>query len=142
MLIISSVFLTRKLYEQRMRSKYYFLPKIKKLLKFCKSENVLNLYNILSNAVFMYRVHTKISRSVFTGSFQRISHLYSTTSSTWNFSKPKLELTETKYKISIRGPTIWNDFAKGCLKSTEKYSFFKVKIKSKLLHFDNEISYF
>ena len=66
----------------------------KELLLF-KSASVLNLYklNILSIAVFMHRVHTKTSPPVFTGSFQRISHLYSTRSSTLNFSKPKLKLT-------------------------------------------------
>ena len=90
----------------------------------------------------MQRVHTKTSLPVFTGSFQRISHLYSTRSSTLNFSKPKLKLTKTKYRLSIRGPAIWNDFAVDCLKGIEKTSFFKVKMKSKLLNFDDEISYF
>ena len=107
-----------------------------------KSASLLNLckLNILSIAVFMRRVHTKTSPSVFTGSFQRISHLYSTRSSTLNLSKPKLKLTKTKYRISIRGPTTWNDFVEDCLKSIEKTPFFKVKMKSK--YFDNEISYF
>ena len=109
-----------------------------------KSASALNLYkfNLLSTAVFMHRVHTKRSPPIFTGSFQRISHLYSTRSSTLNFSKPKLKLTETNYRISIRGPAIWNDFIEDCLKSIEKTPFFKVKIRSKLLNFDNEISYF
>ena len=54
-----------------------------------KSTNALNSckLNIINIAVFMHRVHAKIS-SLFTGSFQRISHLYSTRSSTLNFSKP------------------------------------------------------
>ena len=90
----------------------------------------------------MHSVHTKTSPPVFTGSFQRIFHLYSTRLSTLNFSKPKLKLTKTKYRISIRGPVIWNDFIKDCLKSIEKTSFFKVKMKSKLLNYGNEISYF
>ena len=109
-----------------------------------KSASVLNLYelNILSIAVFMHRVHTKTSPPVFTGSFHRISHLYSTRSSTLNFSKPKLKLTKTTYRISIRGPAICNHFVENCLKSIEKTPFFKVKMKSKLLNFDNEISYF
>ena len=52
-----------------------------------KSGSVLNLckLDILSIAVFMHRVHTKTSPPVFTGNFQRISHLYSTRSSTLNF---------------------------------------------------------
>ena len=90
----------------------------------------------------MHRVHTKTSPPVFTGSFQRISHLYSRRLSTLNISKPKVKLTKTKYRISIRGPAIWNDFIKDCLKSIEKTPFFKVSMKSKLLNFDSEISYF
>ena len=92
-----------------------------------KSVSVMNLYklNILSITTFMHRVHTKTSPSVFTGSFQMISHLYSTRSLTLNFSKPKLKLTKTKYRISIRDPAIWNDFVEDCLKSIEKKSFFQ-----------------
>ena len=86
----------------------------------------------------MHRFHTKTSPPVFTGSFQRISYLYSTRSSTLNFSKRKLKLTKTNY----RGLAIWNDFVEDCLKSIEKTPLFKVKMKSKLLNFDNEISYF
>ena len=33
--------------------------------------------------------------------------------------KPKLKLTKTKYRISIRVPTIWNDFFGDCLKYIE-----------------------
>ena len=96
----------------------------------------------LSIAAFIHRVHTKTSPLVFTGSFQRICHLYSTRSSTLNFSKPKLKLTKIRCRISISGPAIWNDFVKDCLKSIEKPPFLKVNLKSKLLNFDNEISYF
>ena len=76
-----------------------------------KSASVLNLYklDILRIAVFMHRVHTKASPPVFTGNIQRISHLYSTRSSTLNLLKSKLKLTKTKYRISIRGPAIWNE---------------------------------
>ena len=89
----------------------------------------------------MHRAHTKVSLPVFTGHFQIISPLYSIRLSTLNFSKPKLKLTKTKYRISIRSPTIWNDFDEDCLKSIEKSPCFKVKMKSKLPNFDDEISY-
>ena len=81
----------------------------------------------------MRRVHTKTSPPVFIS-----SAFYKTL----NFSKPKLKLTKTKYKISIRDPAIWDDFVEDCLKSTEKTPFSEVKMKFKLLNFDNEISYF
>ena len=76
------------------------------------------------------------------GVFRRCLISYSTRSSTLNFSKPKLKLTKTKYRISVRGPTVCNNFVEDCLKSIEKTPFFKVKMKSKLLNFDDEISYF
>ena len=77
-----------------------------------KSTNVLSLckLNILSIAVFMHRVYTKTSPPVFTGRFQMISHLYSTRSSTLNFSKPKFKLIKTKYRISIWSPTNMESF--------------------------------
>ena len=73
----------------------------------------------------MHRVYTKASPPIFTRSFQRISHLYSTRSSTLSFSKPKLKLTKAKYRISIRGPVIWNGFVEDCLKRIEKTPFFQ-----------------
>ena len=36
---------------------------------------------------------------------------------------------------------MWNGFVEDYLKSIEKTSFLKVKMKSKLLNFDNEMSY-
>ena len=85
----------------------------------------------------MHRVHTKTSIPVFTGRFQRISHLYSTRLSTLN-----LKLAKTKYRISMRIPTRWNHFVEHCLKNIEKTPLLKVKMKSKLLNFDDETSYF
>ena len=90
----------------------------------------------------MNRIHTKKSSPVFAGSFQMISHLYSTRSSTLNFVKPKIKLTKNKYRAAIRGLVISNDFVKDCLKWIEKTPFFKAKMKSKLLDFDNELSCF
>ena len=76
----------------------------------------------------MQRVHTKASTSVFTGRFhQSVSHLYSTKLSTLNFSKLKLKLAKTKYRTSIRGLTIWNDFNEHYLKKNEKLLFSKLK---------------
>ena len=90
----------------------------------------------------MHRAHTKVSFPVFTGHFQIISPLYSIRLSTLNFSKPKLKLTKTKYRISFGPPTIWYDFVKDYLKSIAKTRFFKVKMKSTLPNPGNETNYF
>ena len=70
-----------------------FNQKIEHTKELFKSANLLNLYklNILSIAVFLHSVHTKPSAPVFTGSYQKISHLYSTRLSTLKFSKPQLK---------------------------------------------------
>ena len=47
--------------------------------------------------------------------------------------KTKLKLTKTKYRISIKGPAIWNDFVEDGLKSIEITPFL-VKMKCKLLN--------
>ena len=90
----------------------------------------------------MHRAHTKVSLPVFTEHFQKISPLCSIRSSTLNFSKPRLKLTKTKYRISFDPPTIRYDFVKDCLKSIAKTRFFKVKMKSTLPNPGNETNYF
>ena len=52
------------------------------------------------------------------------------------------EAFKSKYTTSTRGPAIWNDFVEDCLKSINEDPFYKVKMKSKLLKFDNETSIF
>ena len=104
--------------------------------------SVVNKLNILYIVAFMHKVETKTSPLFFNGRLQRISHYYTIRPSALNFSKPKLKLTKAKYIISIRDPTILNYFVEECLKSLEKSPVFKVKVKSKLMNFDNEISYF
>ena len=93
----------------------------KKLFKSTNEQNIYKL-NILSVAVFMHGVHNRVSPPVFTGCFQKIFHLYSTRSSNLNISKSKtnLKLAKTKYRISIRGSTIWKKFIEACLKSIGK----------------------
>ena len=93
---------------------------------------------MLSIAVFMHRVHTKISPPVFNGNFHRISHLYSTRSSDLNFSKHKLKLFKTKYRISIRV----RQYGIILSRIVWKAPIFKVKIKSKRQNFDNQVSHF
>ena len=58
----------------------------------------------------MHEVYSKASTPVFIRRFQKFSHLHSTRPSILDFSNTKLKLTKSKYRISVRGPIIWNDF--------------------------------
>ena len=44
--------------------------------------------------------------------------------------------------MSIRGPAIWNNFAANTEKEPESSSLFKSKIKTKLIDFENKVTFF
>ena len=84
-------------------------------------------------ALYYSYIHSYINYANYTN----YAKLWQYLSSTLNFSKPKLTLTKTKYRISIMGSVIWNDFVEDCLKGIGKTPFFKFKMKSKLLNLNN-----
>ena len=51
-------------------------------------------------------------------------------------------LINVKFRISIRGPYLWNDFLTQTEKEIESTSSFMVLVKQKLLSFYNELSHF
>ena len=108
------------------------------------TKNILNIYklNILSVAVFIYQIRNKTAPSTFSGSFEKISHGYPTNISQFNYKTPKTALSKSKFRISFRGPSIWNNFLQNSKKETESLPLFKSKLKLKLLSFSNEITYF
>ena len=74
------------------------------------SLKIINAYqlSILNNAFFMYRINTNSASIVFLDKLTKPSHLYPTRFSRLNYTKPIYKLNRWKYRISIRGPYIWN----------------------------------
>ena len=70
------------------------------------------------------------------------SHSYSTRFSSINYSKPKTRLRTSRFQISIRGRAISNNFVANTEKELESSSLFKSKVKTKLLDFENEVTFF
>ena len=105
---------------------------------------ILNVYqiSILNNASFMHRINAKNAPTVFFSKFTKPSHIYPTRFSQINYTKPTHKLNRCKYRISVRGPYLWNEFLSNKEKEIELTSSFKSTIKSKLLSLNNEISYF
>ena len=112
--------------------------------KLFKSQKILNIYklNILRVAVFMYQIRNKTAPLTFSGSFEKICHGYPTNFSQFNYKIPKTTLSKSKFRISFRGPSIWNNSLQNSEKETESLPLFKSKLKLKLLSFSNEITYF
>ena len=107
------------------------------------SLKILNVYqiSILNNASFMHRINTKTAPTVFLSKFTKPSHIYPIRFSQINYAKSTHKLNRCKYRISIRGPYLWNEFLNNKEKEIKLTSSFKSTIKNKLLSLNKEISY-
>ena len=58
--------------------------------------------------MFMHKIKTETAPPVFLPNFKN-QHI-STNFSKLNYIKPTSQLSRSKYRISVRGPVIWNEF--------------------------------
>ena len=64
----------------------------------------------------MHKIKDKTASSSFLEKFEQPTHSYSIRFSSGNYRKPQIELRKCRFRISIRGPAMWNDL----IGSTEK----------------------
>ena len=109
-----------------------------------KENQILNVYqmNIFHNLLFMHKVKTQTLPNIFLPKFKKSSHSYPTASSKLNFVLPFHKSMKSQYRISIRGPKLWNNLLTKPEKEIENLLIFKSKIKSKLMEKDNETTFF
>ena len=81
----------------------------------------------------MQRVENKTACSIFLTKFDKLSHAYSTIFSAHSFLVPTLKLKRSKYRVSIRGPLLWNNV----LIAAEKNQESQVSLENKLLKFND-----
>ena len=67
--------------------------------------------------------------AAFLPKFQKLAHPYPTNFSKLNYIKPTSQLSRSKYRISVRGPTLWNEFLINSEIEIKNLSFFKSKVK-------------
>ena len=108
-----------------------------------KEQKSLNIYqlNILSKIIFIHRVE-KGAPSIFLTKFCKPSHPYPTNFVAHNFFVPILKLKKCRYRVSIRGPLLWNNILTAAEKTQECLPKFRTTMKEKLLSMTNEINYF
>ena len=90
----------------------------------------------------MHKIRIGSGPPAFSNTFEMPSHSYPTRFSNANYRKPKTKFRKSRFRISIRGPTVWNDFVGNTEKELESSSLFKAKVKSRLLDFEKEIAFF
>ena len=78
-----------------------------------KPSKVLNVYvlKIFNTAVFMHKIPEKSMLNIFLLKFRRPSHSYTTRFSHVICVNPIAKLNDCKYKISYRGPFLWNNIS-------------------------------
>ena len=86
---------------------------------------VFNVYqsNILNNLIFMRKVRNETAPAVFLPKFQKPAHPYPTNFLKLNYIKRKSQLSRSKYRLSVRGPALWNEFLTDGEKEIENLSF-------------------
>ena len=109
-----------------------------------KSLKILNIYqvNIFQTLNFMQKTKLNQNPKLFSQTFQPITHKYPTKYAENNFLKPKSKLKISKYSVSIRGPTLWNDFLHNKTKSLTSLPMFQSAVKNQLFDSEEEINYF
>ena len=90
----------------------------------------------------MHEIKNRTAPSSFLEKSDQSSHSYSTRFSSENYRKPQIELRKCRFEISIRGPAIWNDLVGSTEKEIQSSSHLKTKRKSRLLNFENEVTFF
>ena len=73
----------------------------------------------------MHKIKTRAGPAAFRTTFKMLSHSYPVRFSSVNYSKPKTRLRKSRSRISIRGPSIWNNFIANTEKEFESSSLFK-----------------
>ena len=91
----------------------------------------------------MNKIKSETAPKIFQNKFRKPAHKYPTNFSTSNHIPP-FKLNKCKYRISIRGPTLWKNIPTNFEKMQEYVTCFKNSMGKKLLEFETsyETSYF
>ena len=81
----------------------------------------------------MHKIKNRTVPPSFLEKFEQPAHSYPTRFSNGNYRKPQIKLHKCRFRISIRGPAIWNNLVESKEKEIQSSSLFKTKIKTELL---------
>ena len=104
----------------------------------------LNVYqiNLIQTLKFMHKTKYGINPRIFLPKFREVDHQYSTTFSRNSFYFKRSACKTTSFAITLRGPTIWNNFLSQHEKSIPHLLSFLKQIKFKLLNSNKETEFY
>ena len=109
-----------------------------------KSLNALNVYQIyiLQNIILTYKSQNNLCPTIFKERFKPIEHKYQTRQSSQNLYLPKTSSKPSDFRVSYRGPYIWNNFLSEESKLSLSVHALKTCVKKQLLNNSNELNYY
>ena len=90
----------------------------------------------------MHQINSNTVPTIFLNKFKKPTHNYPTNFAGTNYSIPPFKLNKSKYRISIRGPTLRKNIPTDTEKKQQKTNIFKTVMRNKLLALENELTYF
>ena len=90
----------------------------------------------------MHKINSNTVPLIFMNKFKKPIHNYPTNFARTNYSITPFKLNKSKFRISIRGPTLWKNISTDTEKKQQKTNIFKTVMKNKLLALENELTYF
>ena len=109
-----------------------------------KSLNALNIYqiNIFQNVLLTFKSRNNLAPKLFQEKFKTIKNKYKTRNNSQNVYLPKSINKSSDFKISFRGPLLWNKLLNEECKTSKCLYTVKSKLKKQLLDNDNELHYY
>ena len=68
----------------------------------------------------MHQINSNTVPTIFLNKFKKLTHNYPTNFARTNYSIPPFKLDKSKYRISIRGSTLWNNIPINTGKSNKR----------------------
>ena len=109
-----------------------------------RESKILNVFplKIFNSLVFMHEIKSQTAPEIFQNKFRKATHKYLRNFSPFNYSILPFRLSNSRYRISVRGPAIYKNLPTNSEKMQEKLTVFKICMGKKLLELENEVSYF
>ena len=90
----------------------------------------------------MHQVNSSTVPTIFLNKFKKPTYNYPSNFARTNNSIPPFKSNKSKYRISIRGPTLWNNIPTDTENKQQKTNTFKTVMRNKLYALENELTYF
>ena len=93
---------------------------------------------VVNNFVFMHKIKSQTAPKLFQNRFPKPTHNYPKNFSASNYSIPSFKQNNSKYRISIRGPTLWKSIPRNSEKIQKRVTVFQNSVRKSFSNFETQ----